>query len=684
MFALALVLGWISAVPFPREPLSTHTFVSVRVTDRAGETLREPTGQAGGRAIWLGIGNVPQHLKNALVAAEDHRFWSHSGVDAWAAARAALDSLQSGRITSGASTLTMQVVRLVWPRQRSWIAKLSETIWAIRLERTLTKNEILEQYLNRAPYGNRLFGVEAAAQAYLGHSARELTVAEAAWLAGLPNAPTALNPWRHPDRATARQRYVVERMRRLGLLTNDEAVLASQPVRLVAPVAPRFLAPHAVDAALREVGAIGHHASFVELSIDLGVQRAVEDALRRSAGSLSGGGASGTAVVVLDNESAEILALVGSPDYFAAQGGKVNGATARRQPGSALKPFAYALALDRGLNLSTLLPDLPVSFPEGAHTFAPRNFDGRFRGPVRVRAALAASLNVPAVHVAKYLGTERLLASLRSMQLAPAEGTPERFGLGLVLGVGETRLVDLGAAYASLARGGAWRAPRLVRRVAGPQDEPLELGPPPSHRAFSAEAAFLVADALMDEAERALVFGTHASLGLPFPVALKTGTSGQARDLWAFGVTADRTVGVWVGNPDGRGLGDVVAAQVAQPILGQVLAALYRDSAPPEWTTPNGVARVAICSVSGGRATEACPRQRDEWRAAAHPEEQSCQVHRRIKVDARNGLLATSACPASHVEWRSFEVWPVELSGWARGEGRPAPPVEPSRLCAPP
>lgn len=654
--------------------------VSVRVTDRTGRPLREVASALGGRARWLSLQEMPPHLVDAFVAVEDRRFWSHPGVDARAIARASLDRLGSGRPRSGASTLTMQLVRLIWPRERDLTAKLSEAVWALRLERSATKEQILEQYLNRAPFGNRLFGVEAAARAYFGRSARDVGLAEAALLAGLPNAPSALDPRRFPERAAARQRQVVARMRKLGKLTSDQAAAASQAVRLVDSPAS-FRAPHAVDAALAQLRAARVFASSVELTIDANLQSAVEGIVARRSESLRSLGASSAAVVVIDNRDREILALVGSLDYFGRTVGQVNGAYARRQPGSALKPFAYALALDRGLNLSTLLPDVPSAFPEGPRVFRPRNFDGAFRGPVRLRVALASSLNVPAVHLAKYVGVRPLLEKLWELGVAPSDGDAQRYGLGLVLGVAETTLVDLTGAYSSLARGGEWAAPRLLRKLERARGESLPLPPSALRRAFSPEASFLVLDAMADEAARTPTFGAYARLGLPFPLAVKTGTSDKARDLWAVGVTPELTVGVWVGSAEGRSLGEVVAAQHAQPLLVDVVSELYRSAPPAPWPTPEGLVKEELCADSGGRATDACPHRVFEWRAPARAQEALCKVHKRLEIDARTGLLATAACPKASVRLQTFEEWPAELAGWAVAQGRPVPPARSSPLC---
>ncbi|MGD9780536.1 MAG: penicillin-binding protein 1C [Kiritimatiellia bacterium] len=642
--ALAAFSAAVRWAPFPEDKLARLDSAAV-LADRNGEPLRVKLA-AGGFDCRPGYVPAPEHwIAQALVAAEDRRFWDHPGVDVRALARAVAQNLLSGRRVSGASTITTQVIRLAEPRRRTLATKAIEAFRALQLERRLDKRAILAQYLDRAPFGGNLVGIEAAARRYFGKGAADLSLAEAALLAGVPQAPSRLRPDRHPDAAKKRQAYVLERMEACGFITARQRAEAWAQPLAARPGNYPFRAPHFCD--LVGVPARLAPDATVRTTLDGDLQRRAEDVLRRH---LADGPAAGGAVVVLDVKTGAVRALAGSPDYFAERNaGQVNGAVARRAAGSTLKPFAYALAFDRGLAVpATVIPDVPLRFRD----LDPRNFSEDCRGLVSVRDALVASLNLPAIEIERCVGQERLWSTLRALGLATIDRPAAHYGLGLVLGNAEVRLLDLANAYACLARGGGWAPARFVE-----SGKPLATKP-----VFSPEACWLVEDMLSGE-ERAMDTTGHAAdVRLP-PMAWKTGTSAGLRDAWTVAWNPEYVVGVWVGNPDGSSSDELVGRQTATPVAWDLFRQLYPDNAGPRFARPAGVERRTVCAASGCSPGPHCTHRIEDWAIARVTRREVCPVHRNGEEDA----------------------WPVSVASFLARRAAPAPdePAESLRIRTP-
>jgi penicillin-binding protein 1C len=495
-----------------------------------------------GRRLPASRDDVDPRFLAMLLAYEDKRFKSHGGIDVLALGRAFSQLLWNGKVVSGASTLTMQVARLLEPRsERSFAAKLRQMVRAVELERVLSKDEILALYLSLAPYGGNLEGVRAASLAYFGKEPRRLTPGEAALLVALPQSPEQ----RRPDRSVAAARNARDRVleRVAGVMPRDEIARAMQePVpdgRLPMPM----LAPHAADAAV----AAAPDRRLHRLTIDAVLQKNLEALARERARAL--GPDISVAIVAVDHGTGEVLARVASADYFdTRRAGQVDMTAALRSPGSTLKPFIYGLGFEDGLiHPETLIEDRPVRFG----SYAPENFDLTFQGTVTVRRALQMSLNVPAVAVLERVGASRFVARLQQAGGTLALPSGEVPGLAMGLGGVGVRLTDLVALYAGLARLGT-TVPLLERQAAGD-------GPAPSRRLIDAAAAWYVGNIL---------------LGTPPPenaaggrIAFKTGTSYGYRDAWSVGFDGKRTIGVWVGRPDGAPVPGLLGRTAAAPIL---------------------------------------------------------------------------------------------------------------------
>jgi penicillin-binding protein 1C len=671
-FSLVILLilalaAWIRLGPLPDGLLDLSSTDSTVVVDRNGVPLYEARGGGGLRGEMLTADGLPQTLVDATLAAEDHRFLRHPGVDPIALARAMKTNLAEGRVVEGGSTLTQQVVKLLRAREaerlsrpapsRSVRTKLYEAILAFRLEHRLSKREILGLYLNVAPYGNQISGAERASRAYFGVAASMLTPAQAAFLAALPQQPSRFNPWQHPDRAARRGRRVLERMRALGLLAEPRAAEAFAERLNLRREAPPFAAPHFVERVLSGVWNQSNSRRRIVTTLDAALQAEVAGIIRSQRRDLDRHGAHNIAIVVLDNRTSEWLAWEGSGDYFDADhGGTIDGAVTPRQPGSALKPFTYAVAFDTGYGPSSVLPDVPSHFPtaEPGVVYSPRNYDGRFRGPMRARLALAGSENVPAVALLSELGPPTLVRFLRRAGFSTFDKTVAHYGLGVTLGNAEVRLDELVAAYASFARGGIFVAPTGVRAAARTET-----------RLVSERAAFWITDVLSDADAREFVFGRGGSLEFPFPVAAKTGTSQGYRDNWAVGYTRDVTVGVWVGNFDRAALRNSSGVTGAGPVFHAVMLAAARrfnalESGPGArglglaiGNDPRaralGLGKETICALSGMHANAWCPSRVSEW-VAAESERLPCSWHHQTD----EGPLV---------------VWPAQYRAWAADRG---------------
>ncbi|HEU4889557.1 MAG TPA: penicillin-binding protein 1C, partial [Thermoanaerobaculia bacterium] len=622
---------------------------SLTVLDRNGEVLYESLGQSGSRTESLSAKALPPRVVEAALAAEDRRFFRHPGIDPIAVSRAMLHNVRAMRIVEGGSTITQQVAKLLLrSTNRGLRQKAREAVLALRLEYRFTKNEILALYLNRAPYGNRIDGIARASRTYFGVAPEQLTPAQAAFLASLPQRPSAFNPLRDPASARTRQLHILGNMN----LTAEERTQARAERLLFAKGTQPVVAMHFVERVMAQDAA---RQGTIKTSLDANLQRSVVGIITAHRATLLRHGAHSVAIAVLDNATGEWLAWEGSGDYFGEGfGGAIDGVTSPRQPGSALKPFTYALAFESGQSPAAVLADVPSHFPtaEAGIVYTPRNYDNHYRGPLRVRAALAGSQNVPAVAMLAKLGPESLLRLLRNAGFTGLNRTADYYGLGLTLGDAEVTLEQLVTAYATFARNGKPVQPTKLHGQ--PTTENRQL--------LSARTAFWITDILTDAQAREYAFGSGGSLDFPFPVAVKTGTSQAYRDNWTVGYTRDVTVGVWVGNFDRTPLRGSSGVTGAAPIFNAVMLAAMkraRGELPIGDTTfivppPPDVESIDICLLSGARPSPYCPAIAKEWLATDEPP-RFCSWHHDGTVD-----------------------WPAEYRTWAR---KNAPSPEPQRTA---
>ena len=673
----------------PSDRLADDWHAGHRVLDRHGRLLRELTSDTGVRGQPLELDAIGPRLVQSTLTSEDAHFFEHGGVDGRAIARATAQNLRHRRMVSGASTITQQLVKLLdsrgSPRIRGLIGKLSEAARAQNLEQSLTKPQILREYLNRLPYGNGLVGPEAAARAYFGVASKDLSWAQAAHLAVLPRAPSFLDPYEHPERVALRQRALLKALHEAGHLSALELQRAlDEPVALK-PLLHPFHAPHLVEALLAEHRLSPGTATITTLDLEL--QRAVEGLTRAHLASIAGRGGGNAAVIVVDNASGEVLAHVGSADFQdIAIAGQVDMARARRQPGSTLKPFVYALAFAAGHTAAELTADVETTFVEPGGVYVPKNFDGGLEGPIPLREALAGSLNIPAVRLAAEQGAQKLLDLLHSLGLTSLEESANYYGLALALGSGEVELRELAAAYATLARGGAYAPLRYTVAEVSALGQPASTTP-----VLEPAVAALVSDVLADPLARVRGLHGRGPFTMPYPVAVKTGTSSGYRDTWTVGYTRERTVAVWLGNADGAPTDRLTGGSGAGPLFADVMGRAMQDvpQRAPLWD-PGLLVSAEVCPLSGSPAGPACDERAERNFTVDHLPQGTCDLHVHVRRDpqAPAGLRCDpQAREVAVVLPPVFDVWLAEraaIGATPDPYGRPWVPRSQVPGCAAP
>jgi len=590
-------LPWCMGLP---AELATPRAASVRYLARDGTPLRQLLTNEGDRVSdVVAFAELPGLLIKATLAAEDRRFWSHEGVDLLAIARAVGDNASAGRVVSGASTIHQQLIKVAsgQSQKRTLGVKLTEALQARRLAMCWPKERVLTEYLHRIHYGNLMTGCTSAASGYFNKPLPDLTLAECAFLAAIPQSPTRLNPFRNRDSIRPRQQTILKAMHKLGWISDEQLRVAlAEPLKLQLYTGG-FAAPHAVEMLKLQFKTSGD----VRTTIDEALQRQVEQIIAARLAHLKERNVTQASAVVIENATGDLLALAGSRDFFASDGGQINGAWAPHSPGSAMKPFTYQLAFERGFTPASVLADLPIEYPTPTGTYRPENYAHRLYGPVTCRDALGNSLNIATVKLLVGLGgAEALLTRLQTLGLTTLTEPPAHYGLGLTIGNAPVRLIELANAFSCLARLGQSMPWRLI------VDQPLEKARP----LLRPEACYLIADILSDNQARTLTFGTHSPLRLPFRAAVKTGTSQSYRDNWTIGYTPDYTVAVWAGNFDNTPMQEVSGVTGAAPIWRDIMLHLHEHRSPSWYDEPPDIIRVRIDPRTGRQFTAQSPPSR--------------------------------------------------------------------------
>lgn len=541
----------------------------------------------------------PQFIK-AILAAEDGSFYQHGALDLKAIFRAIKVAIENKKIVSGASTITMQLARMLDNSPRTITAKLKEIWLSWRLAAGMTKDEILTAYINRLPMGGNIYGVEAAARIYFSIPASDLNLAQASILAAIPNNPTYFNPYQHRERLQQRQKYVLNRMVAEKYISNEEAELISKEKLVFKPRQQGIIAaPHFLFWLATKNNTSNSESSPIRTTINRPLQQFVEAQVQQVISSLKANNVHDAAVVIIDNSTGEVLSYVGSPDYFnEVELGQNDGVQALRQPGSTLKPFVYELGLEKGvISPHSILPDVPTHYAiPGAKLYSPTDYTNSFLGQVRVRVALANSLNVPAVKVLEKVGVETFLNRLHDLGFAHLNQSAEYYGLGLTLGSGEVNLWELASAYLTMANMG-----KITPLVTS-----LNIAPIANSQSLVSNYWQLIIDMLSDRYARSTAFGVDSVLNLPFPVAVKTGTSSNYRDTWTVGFSSDYTVATWVGNFNGEPMRQVSGVTGAAPLWNRIMLHLHEHQTSADFPPPADMIKLPICATTGLKPTPSC------------------------------------------------------------------------------
>lgn len=630
-----------ASLPSPQELQDrANTFKSTEVYDRNGQLIYEIFPSDGGRRVLVSLGNISPHLINATLATEDPNFYRHPGVDPVGVARAVYYILRRDERSPGGSSIVQQLVKLTFlGTEKTYTRKLKEAVLALEVSRRYDKDTILEIYLNHITYGNLAFGIEAAAETYFGKHASELDLAEASLLAGIPQAPGYYDPYTHWDAARERQADVLRLMVQYGFISPSEATAAwlefadKPPDEILHHRPATFPYPHFILQVRQQLEAsygaeiVSRSGLRVRTTLDPRLQQAAETAVREGIARLASQNAHNAALVALDPATGEVLAMVGSPDFNDTEyDGQVNMALVPRQTGSVIKPLTYLATFELPQDYwtpATIILDERTEFPDapGRPPYIPKNYDGKFHGPVSVRSALANSYNIPAVKALQHVGVP-VLVELAG-RLGISTFTRPDYGLALTLGGGEASPLEMTSAFVPFANGGQRIQPHFILTVETEAGDLLEDNRHPvRQQVITPEHAFLITSILSDTEARKPAFGRlRKRLELPDrPVAAKTGTTDDWRDGWTIGYTPQLVAGVWVGNTDNSSMAEGLSGvSSAAPIWKAFMLAAHEPWPVENFVPPPGVVQLEICADTGALPTDDCEHRRPEYFKADQP-----------------------------------------------------------------
>lgn len=657
------VLYFATQIPNPSDLSNRNIAQATKIYDKKGQLLYDIYQDQNRTPVK--VTEIPEYVKEATISIEDKDFYKHAGFSITGIVRSVFD-LVVHRQVEGGSTLTQQLVKnALLSGERTITRKLKEFILAIQVERAYSKDQILEMYLNEIPYGGTAYGIEAAANLYFGKSAKDLDLAEAAYLAGLPQMPSVYGYYgSKPQLGKARQEEVLNRMVEDKYITQDQAKAATveQLIYRTGKSEQGFKAPHFVlyvkEKLIEQFGdkMVEGGGLRVTTTLDYDLQKQTEDIVKKEVDNLSSAKVGNSAAVVLDPKTGQILAMVGSKDYFGKslpEGCKegvsctfepnVNVATSPRQPGSATKPIAYSKALQKGYTANQVYMDVKTEFPGGNKpSYIPVNYDGQFHGPVQMRYAMGNSYNIPAVKNLALVGVKDVLSLGYQMGITTWEPSDENVasvGLSLVLGGREVRLLDLTSAYSVFANQGRELDPVSILKVTDSKDKTLfEFHQSEGTKVLDPGIAFIISDILSDNGARTAAFGSNSVLNVSGKtVAVKTGTTDEKRDNWTIGYTPSAVVGVWVGNNDNSIMSPIVASGVtgASPIWNKIMTAVLKDQPNESFPRPDNVTQTEVDGLLTGKPHGGSPTRREYFISGTEPKGES-SAYQRQKVCKSN------------------------------------------------
>ena len=691
-----ILFGWYAKdLPSPGK-LTQVTNSSTVFYDRDGKVLFDMYKDKN--RVPVAFNDISDYIKKATISIEDKDFYKHSGISEIGIIRAVISTIFLGRIEGG-STLTQQLIKnTLLDSSRSISRKVKEMILAFEVERKYKKDEILGMYLNETPYGGSFWGIGSAAKGYFNKEPKDLSLAESAILAGLPQNPNNYSPFIGKNNAwVGRAKQVLRRMREDGYITKQQETDASKKIDSTKFTTPNLAinAPHFVfyvkDIIDKEYGTkLLDQGVKIKTTLSLEIQEMAEKVVAEEIKKLKGLNVGNGAAVVIDSQTGQILAMVGSYDFNNPDFGKFNAALGLRQPGSAIKPITYSVAFEKGYTPATVLMDLKTVFPQTAGPdYIPENYDGKFRGPIQLRFALGNSINLIAVKLVAMVGVRDVLQKAADMGLETLAPTPEnlkRFGLSITLGGGETTLVDLTSAFTVFARGGTKIDTSSILEITDYKGKTIyKQTKPDQKRVLSPEISFLISHILADNVARTDIFGPNSYLRIPGKtVAVKTGTTNDKRDNWAVGYTKSVAVGAWVGNNDNSPMNEKIASGVtgASPIWSRIMADLlkkYQDGIPDK---PDKVKAVTIDSFLGGLPKDGYPTRSEYFIDGTEPKDIS-PYYKKLKISKADGKLANDIeIKAGNYDEKEFVIitendpistdnhnrWQDAINDWAKSQ----------------
>jgi len=684
-------------LPDPSKLGSRVVAQSTKIYARDASTLLyEIHGEA--KRTLINLSEVPDHAKQATVALEDKNFYNNRGIEVMSILRAFWRNTILNKTGEGGSTITQQFVKnAILTREKSYVRKIKEAVLSIEISQRYTKDEILQMYLNEIPYGRNAYGIEAAAQTYFGKNASNLTLAESAYLAALPQAPSFYNP-SGPNRARLdnRKNFTLDQMANEGYITKEQAEEAKNEKVTFSTIRTGILAPHFVLYVQSQLAEKYGERTLEEgglkviTSLDWTMQQAAEQAVRDGVARNERYNAQNAGLVAMDPKTGQVLAMVGSRNYFDEEyDGQVNIALQELQPGSSIKPYVYATAFKQGMNPATMLMDVRTTFGTvNGNAYAPTNYDGSSKGIVNMRKALAGSLNISAVKTLSLVGVQNAIDTARDLGIT-SNINANRCGLSLVLGGCEVRLIDHVSAMGVFANMGIRHEQTTILKIEDDKGNILEEYKPAAGReVIDPQVAFLINDIMSDNSARAYVFGSSSPLTLPGrTVAAKTGTTNEWRDGWTMGFTPSLVAGVWTGNNDNskmRAGSDGVIT--AAPIWNQFMRAALKDQPAENFPRPSGIQNILVDEISGKLPTEFTPSTKSEVFSSFGVPTSFDDVHVGIDINVFNGKLATEFTPEGARETKVFKIiksenpsnpaWENPVRAWAEAHGFVYPPTE--------
>lgn len=695
VFIIAIAFAWFAKdLPTPSKIAERRAVESTKLYDRTGQVLLYETGDQ--KRTVVESDQISGHLKDATIATEDANFYKHHGFDSKGLIRAIYDKLtgKTSRV-SGTSTITQQYVKnALLSSDRSLTRKFKELILAIELEFMFSKDQILTMYLNEIPYGNSTAGAEAASKMYYGKTAKDLTISEAATLAAIPQAPTYYSPYgTHTKELVSRKNYVLDRMVDTGKIIKDDAEKAKSEdtLALGTTLKPRhdtILAPHFAMYTLEQIAdkfgeeKVQKEGLKIITTLDYDKQKIAEQSISDGVPKITKYGASNAAMVAIDPKTGQVLAMVGSKDYFDTKiDGNVNVADSLRQPGSSFKPFSYAtLFKKKEFSPSKIIFDMQTDFGGG---YIPHNYNGRTNGPVTIRQALSNSLNIPAVKAMSLAGMDNVIRTATDMGITSLNQR-DRYGLSLALGTGEVRPVEMAGAFGVFATGGIKNDLTSIIKITDSNGKTVydyETDKRKEAQVLDPQVAYEISSILSDNNARSLVFGTRSALHFPDRiVAAKTGTTTDFKDAWTVGYTPSIAVAVWVGNSNAAKMssgadGSIVAA----PMFHQFIVKALEGTSSEEFKRPEGIQEVEVEKWSNKLPNDQSQDKIKDIFASWQVPTDRDNIHVKLRVCKSNGKLAPNDLPASMVEEKTFTNihserpdnpnWENPVMAWAQANG---------------